>query len=121
MRPAQHRRSEPGDEGDGGIGQDQAGEGRAEVRLIPVDDGPPVVFAEMGEGERTLLIYNHYDVQPPEPLDEWGSPPFEPTVRKGKLFARGVADDKGDLTARIQGIKFVGELVRQFGSSSFSK
>jgi len=75
------------------------------VHLIPVDDGPPVVFAEVGEGERTLLIYNHYDVQPPEPLDEWKSPPFEPATRQDRLFARGVADDKGDLTARIQAIE----------------
>ena len=67
----------------------------AEVRFIPVDDGPTVVFAELGQGERTLLIYNHYDVQPPDPLEEWESPPFEPTIREGKLYARGVIDKAG--------------------------
>lgn len=77
----------------------------ADVRLIPVDDAPPVVFAELGRGGRTLLIYNHYDVQPPDPLEEWESPPFEPTVREGKLYARGVADNKGDLMARIHAIE----------------
>ncbi|MBC8249172.1 MAG: M20/M25/M40 family metallo-hydrolase [Anaerolineales bacterium] len=77
----------------------------AEVRLIPVDDGPPVVFAELGQGERTLLIYNHYDVQPPDPLEEWESPPFEPTIREGKFYARGAADNKGNLLARIQAIE----------------
>ena len=65
----------------------------------------PVVFAELGQGERTLLIYDHYDVQPPDPLEEWESPPFEPTIRDGKFYARGVADNKGDLMARIQAIE----------------
>jgi acetylornithine deacetylase/succinyl-diaminopimelate desuccinylase-like protein len=77
----------------------------AEVRLIPVDDGPAVVFAQLGQGERTLLIYDHYDVQPPDPLEEWESSPFEPTVREGKFYARGVADNKGDLMARIQAVE----------------
>ncbi len=64
-------------------------------------DGAPVVYGTVGSGPRTLLIYNHYDVQPPEPLDEWVSPPFSPEVRDGKLFARGVADNKGNLVARL--------------------
>ncbi len=64
--------------------------------------GAPVVFAERkGKSGRTLLFYNHYDVQPAEPLDLWESPPFEPTLRDGKLFARGVSDDKGHLTSRL--------------------
>lgn len=64
--------------------------------------GAPVVFAERkGRGDKTLLIYNHYDVQPPEPLELWDSPPFEPDLRDGKLYARGVSDDKGHLVSRL--------------------
>lgn len=64
--------------------------------------GAPVVFAERkGHSEKTLLSYNHYDVQPPEPLELWNSPPFEPALRDGKLYARGVSDDKGHLTSRL--------------------
>jgi acetylornithine deacetylase/succinyl-diaminopimelate desuccinylase-like protein len=64
--------------------------------------GAPVVFGERkGTGDRTLLFYNHYDVQPPEPLDLWESPPFKPARRDGKLFGRGVSDDKGHITARL--------------------
>jgi acetylornithine deacetylase/succinyl-diaminopimelate desuccinylase-like protein len=78
----------------------------AEVRLIPVGGGgPPVIYAELGEGQRTLLFYNHYDVQPPDPLDLWDSGPFAPQIREGKLYARGVADNKGDLLARLQAIE----------------
>jgi len=65
-------------------------------------DGAPVVYGERpGKSEKTLLIYNHYDVQPPEPLELWESPPFEPTIRDGKLYGRGVSDDKGQLVARL--------------------
>jgi acetylornithine deacetylase/succinyl-diaminopimelate desuccinylase-like protein len=62
-------------------------------------NGHPLVWAEGPEipGAPTLLIYGHYDVQPVDPLDEWVSPPFQPTVRDGKLFARGSADDKGQV------------------------
>ncbi len=65
----------------------------------------PVLYATIGQGERTLLIYNHYDVQPVDPLDLWETPPFEPTVRDGKLFARGVADNKGHLVGRLQALE----------------
>jgi acetylornithine deacetylase/succinyl-diaminopimelate desuccinylase-like protein len=65
-------------------------------------EGAPVVFAERkGLSDKTLLIYNHYDVQPPEPLELWESPPFEPSLRGDKLYGRGVSDDKGHLTARL--------------------
>jgi len=77
----------------------------AEVRLIPVDDGPAVIYGELGEGQRTLLLYNHYDVQPPDPLDLWESEPFDPQIREGRLYARGVADNKGDLLARLQAVE----------------
>lgn len=64
--------------------------------------GAPIVFAERkGRSEKTLLFYNHYDVQPPEPLELWDSPAFEPEVRDGILYARGVSDDKGHLTSRL--------------------
>jgi acetylornithine deacetylase/succinyl-diaminopimelate desuccinylase-like protein len=64
--------------------------------------GPPVVYAERrGRSERTLLFYNHYDVQPAEPLELWESPPFVPTLRDGHLYARGVSDDKGHIVSRL--------------------
>jgi acetylornithine deacetylase/succinyl-diaminopimelate desuccinylase-like protein len=72
-----------------------------EVELTSTE-GAPVVYAErQGRSNKTLLFYNHYDVQPPEPLELWDSPPFEPTLRDGKLFARGVSDDKGHLVSRL--------------------
>lgn len=64
-------------------------------------DGAPVVYGSLGSGSRTLLIYNHYDVQPPEPLELWESPPFAAEIRDGKLYARGSADNKGNLVARL--------------------
>lgn len=77
----------------------------AQVHIFRVPGAAPVVYASLGSGERTLLIYDHYDVQPPEPLDLWHSPPFEPMLRDGKLYARGVADNKGNLMLRIQAIE----------------
>ena len=65
----------------------------------------PVVVAEArGKLDKTLLFYNHYDVQPPEPLELWETPPFEPVIRDGKLYARGVADDKGHIMSRLAAI-----------------
>ena len=65
-------------------------------------EGAPVVFGERkGKSDKTLLIYNHYDVQPPEPLELWESPPFEPEIRAGKMYGRGVSDDKSHLTSRL--------------------
>lgn len=77
----------------------------AKTRLMQVRGGPPVVYGEMGDGQRTLLIYDHYDVQPPDPLDLWESGPFDPQIRGGKLYARGVADNKGNLLARVQAVE----------------
>jgi acetylornithine deacetylase/succinyl-diaminopimelate desuccinylase-like protein len=76
-----------------------------EVEILPTG-GAPVVYAERKRAhstgsDKTLLFYNHYDVQPPEPLELWESPPFTPTLRDGKLFARGVSDDKGHLVSRL--------------------
>jgi acetylornithine deacetylase/succinyl-diaminopimelate desuccinylase-like protein len=73
-------------------------------QVIPTD-GAPIVYGEVrGRGDRTLLLYGHYDVQPTDPLTEWESPPFEPTVRDGRLYARGVNDDKGDVLVRLAAV-----------------
>ncbi len=78
--------------------------------------GHPIVYAEsLGvAGAPTVLVYGHYDVQPPDPLNEWKSPPFEPTRRDGNLYARGATDDKGQMFTHIKSaeawIKTVGRL-----------
>ncbi|MBN1991438.1 MAG: M20/M25/M40 family metallo-hydrolase [Anaerolineae bacterium] len=78
----------------------------ADVQMLEIaPDEPPVVYATLGQGEKTLLIYNHYDVQPVDPLDLWHSPPFEPTLRNGRLYARGAADNKGHIMYRAQAIR----------------
>ncbi len=64
-------------------------------------EGHPVVYGEIGEGDFTVLFYGHYDVQPPEPLEAWDSPPFKPTVRKGRLYGRGTGDNKGQLLSHL--------------------
>ena len=75
------------------------------VELVDVSvDGHPVIMAEWleREGAPTLTIYGHYDVQPPDPLEEWLSPPFQPTVRDGYVYARGADDNKGQHLAALQ-------------------
>lgn len=77
----------------------------AQTQVIPVEGGFPVVYGEIGSGEKTLLIYDHYDVQPPEPLDLWTTPPWAPDIRDERFYARGVADNKADLLLRIQAVE----------------
>jgi acetylornithine deacetylase/succinyl-diaminopimelate desuccinylase-like protein len=77
---------------------------------VEVIDTPkhPVVLGEWrnaGPDAPTVLVYGHYDVQPAEPLDEWTSPPFEPEIRDGKLFARGSADDKGQIFMHVKALE----------------
>ena len=69
--------------------------------------GNPVVVGEWrgAEGAPTLLVYGHYDVQPPEPLDEWKSPPFEPVVTDGRIYARGSVDDKGQVYLHLKAVE----------------
>ncbi|MFI5274544.1 MAG: M20/M25/M40 family metallo-hydrolase [Ktedonobacterales bacterium] len=75
---------------------------------IMASDGFPLVYADSGTSStRTLICYNHYDVQPPEPLALWESPPFAPEEHNGRLYGRGVSDDKGQLLARIAAVRAV--------------
>jgi acetylornithine deacetylase/succinyl-diaminopimelate desuccinylase-like protein len=71
--------------------------------------GHPIVYAErrVSQAAPTILIYGHYDVQPPEPLELWTTPPFEPTVRDGALYARGASDDKGQVYAHLKGVEAI--------------
>ena len=79
--------------------------------LLPEGSGlsptPPVLYAERpgDEGAPTLLFYGHYDVQPPDPLEEWTTPPFEPTEKDGRIYCRGAQDDKGQFFAFLCGLR----------------
>ena len=77
--------------------------GMESVQVIKTD-GHPLVYADWlhAPGKPTCLCYGHYDVQPPDPLDEWHTPPFEPTERNGNLYARGAVDDKGQMYMHIK-------------------
>ena len=72
-----------------------------EAKIYPTAGAPVVVAERKGKCDQTLLFYNHYDVQPPEPLELWETPPFKPEIRDGKMYGRGVSDDKGHLVARL--------------------
>src|SRR5437773_6170399 len=69
-------------------------------------DTHPVVWGRGPDvpGAPTLLLYGHYDVQPPDPLNEWTTPPFEPALRDGRIYARGAADDKGQVFCLLKAI-----------------
>jgi acetylornithine deacetylase/succinyl-diaminopimelate desuccinylase-like protein len=97
--------------------------------------GMPALYAEVrGAGKRKILLYQHYDVQPVDPVDLWSSPPFEPNEKDGRIVARGVADDKADVMARIHALetlkslgevpvtlRFLIEGEEEIGSKSFEK
>lgn len=109
--------------------------------LLPEDGGisatPPVVFAERtgDEGAPTVLFYGHYDVQPPDPVEEWNTPPFEPTEKDGRVYCRGAQDDKGQFFSFLCGLrdflashrgavptlKFILEGQEESGSSAVAK
>jgi acetylornithine deacetylase/succinyl-diaminopimelate desuccinylase-like protein len=74
------------------------------VQVMPTGGSPVVFGVRKGTSDQTLIAYDHYDVQPPEPLELWESPAFEPTIREGRLYARGVADNKGNLIGRLHAI-----------------
>jgi len=77
-----------------------------ETQQLVVEGAPAAVYGERrGKSPFSLLLYNHYDVQPAVPLELWDSPPFEPTVRDGKLYARGVSDNKGEIATRLAAIR----------------
>lgn len=84
------------------------------VRFLESPTGRPAVYAEKKGGPASILLYNHYDVQPPEPLEEWETDPFQLVERDGLLFGRGVSDNKGEIIARLAAVdcveKVLGEL-----------
>jgi acetylornithine deacetylase/succinyl-diaminopimelate desuccinylase-like protein len=84
-----------------------------QVQVVPTR-GHPIVWARNKHqpGRRTVLIYGHYDVQPPDPLELWDSPPFEPVLKDGYVFARGATDNKGQILSHIVGIQ---ETIEQNG------
>ena len=107
--------------------------GVPDVTLLPTERNP-IVYGHwhVSDDRTTALIYGHYDVQPPDPLDLWESPPFEPVIREGRIYARGACDDKGNMfmpvkaieaLARTQGrpqinVKFFIEGEEEIGSPS---
>src|SRR5690242_1493361 len=86
----------------------------AQMRLIGLEHvevistaGHPLVYADWlhAAGKPTVLCYGHYDVQPPDPLDEWTTPPFEPTERNSNIYARGAVDDKGQMYMHVKALE----------------
>src|ERR1700752_1914658 len=81
------------------------------ARITPADGGPPAVIAHKAgpAGAPTVLLYAHHDVQPENDHADWDSPPFEPTERDGRLFARGAADDKAGIAAHLGALRVYGD------------
>ncbi|MEE9237845.1 MAG: M20/M25/M40 family metallo-hydrolase [Thermoplasmata archaeon] len=83
-----------------------------DAKEMSVPAGPNLVLGEAGgQGGPTLLLYNHYDVQPVDPIEEWDSDPFDPVVREGNLYARGVADTKGNVLAQAAAQDAIREVI----------
>lgn len=85
-----------------------------ETRVLKIEGSPPLVYGSIksSRSKKTILFYNHYDVQPEEPIELWESPPFKPEVRGGRLYGRGASDDKGELVSRL---KLVESYIRVHG------
>ncbi|MEM1942964.1 MAG: M20/M25/M40 family metallo-hydrolase [Candidatus Caldarchaeum sp.] len=81
------------------------------VSVLETKTGRPAVYAELRGGKRSLLLYNHYDVQPPEPLEEWRTDPFKLVERDGVLYGRGVADNKAEIIARLGAVRVVEKVL----------
>ncbi len=109
------------------VAEELRGLGGHDIQFLG-SDTHPVVWAQgpLVPGAPTLLIYGHYDVQPPDPLNEWTSPPFAPAVRDGRIYARGAADDKGQVFCLLKAmaesgrspvnLRFLIEGEEEFGS-----
>lgn len=82
----------------------------ASTRRLTFEGAPDAVLATIGDGSRSVLVYDHYDVQPVDPIELWNTSPFDPVVRDGVFYARGAADNKGDLVARLAGLDVYREL-----------
>jgi acetylornithine deacetylase/succinyl-diaminopimelate desuccinylase-like protein len=85
--------------------------GLENVEIIPTD-GHPLIYADWlhAPGKPTVLLYGHYDVQPPDPLELWQTPPFEPTIRDGSIYARGSSDDKGQFYMHVKAVEALQQL-----------
>jgi acetylornithine deacetylase/succinyl-diaminopimelate desuccinylase-like protein len=82
----------------------------ASTERLTYESAPDTILGVLGTGPRSVLIYDHYDVQPVDPIELWRTKPFEPEVRDGVFFARGAADNKGDLVARLAALEVYREL-----------
>ncbi len=119
------------------VAQSLSAAGLEHVEIIPTA-GNPLIYADWlhAPGKPTILCYGHYDVQPPDPLELWHSPPFEPAVRNGNIYARGSSDDKGQMYMHIKAaealgavhagklpvnLKFLIEGEEEIGGASISK
>jgi acetylornithine deacetylase/succinyl-diaminopimelate desuccinylase-like protein len=89
--------------------------GLENIEIIPTQRHP-LIYADWlhAPGKPTVLCYGHYDVQPPDPLELWESPPFEPTVRNGNIYARGAVDDKGQMYAHVKALEALRALHGKF-------